>query len=281
VEELRPGQSVGRGDLVARFIPASPSAEKVEKSGKEVKNPEKVVEKKPEKKEPTLAERYGISAEDMQLLGAKSLSEMGRGVLNLSGDKGETGRAVVNLTPQYQCELQYQDYRSPYLIARARLQSPAASGGAAKPVIENTVYLEPGKPSAEGITNLSEALILVVQLHDIQAMGFGQMAQGDQEITLNTSRGEMTNVGPLSLRLRRVNGNDAKNDRDDTCELIVNTDTWSITIKLEEGGPVKFVEDWRFQAVDVQPTTGAKDGEGTARIRIFHARPDVGGQVRR
>jgi len=278
---LRPGLPIQSGDLVVTLIPAAPSADKAEKPGKEAKNPEKVVEKKPEKKEPTLAERYGISAEDMQLLGAKSLSEMGRGVLSLSGDKGETGRAVVNLTPQYQCELQYQDFRSPYLIARARLQSPAASGGAAKPVIENTVYLEPGKPSAEGITNLSEALILVVQLHDIAPIQFGQMPEGEQEVTLKTGL-PYRKVGPLVLSLREVSANDAQNDRDDTCVLDVTTSTGgTATVALDEGGPAQFVEDWRFQATDVRPTSGAKNGEGTARIRIFHARPPVGGQVKK
>jgi len=273
VAELQPGQEVRSGEPVARLIPAPPSSDKTKEPGKEAKNPEKVVEKKPEKKEPTLAERYGISAEDLQLLGAKSLSEMGRGVLSLSGDKGETGRVVVNLTPQYQCELQYQDYRSPYLIARARLQSPAAGGGAAKPVIENTVYLEPGKPSAEGITNLSEALILVVQLHDIQAMGFGQMAQGTQEITLNTNNRDMRNLGPLSLRLSKVNENDPNNDRDDTCELIVNTPEEIVTITLDESGQAQFTRDWQWQAIDVRPTSGTKTGEGSARIRIRYA-PD-------
>ena len=277
---LRPGLPIQSGDLVVTLIPAAPSADKAEKPGKEAKNPEKVVEKKPEKKEPTLAERYGISAEDMQLLGAKSLSEMGRGVLSLSGDKGETGRAVVNLTPQYQCELQYQDFRSPYLIARARLQSPAASGGAAKPVIENTVYLEPGKPSAEGITNLSEALILVVQLHDIQAMGLGQMAQGAQEITLNTNSRDMRNLGPLSLRLSKVNENDPNNDRDDTCELIVNAPEEIVTITLDESGQAQFTRDWQWQAIDVRPSSGTKTGEGTARIRIRYA-PDPRFPVRK
>jgi len=74
--------------------------------------------------------------------------------------------------------------------------------------------------------------------------------------------------------LRRVHGNDAQNDRDDTCELIVNTDTQSMTITLREGGLPKFVEDWRFQAMDVRPAAGANSTQGAAHIRI--TRPSAG-----
>jgi Flp pilus assembly protein CpaB len=103
--------------------------------------------------------------------------------------------------------------------------------------------------------------------------GSGLIPQSAQ-VTLNTSSRDMKNVGPLSLRLRRVNANEAQNDRDDTCELIVNTDTQSMTITLREGGLPKFVEDWRFQAMDVRPAAGANSTQGTAHIRI--TRPSAG-----
>jgi hypothetical protein len=109
------------------------------------------------------------------------------------------------------------------------------------------------------------------------------MPLGEQEIILGTIRDEITNVGPLRLNLRRVNVNDPQNDRDDTCELIANTDTQSMTVTLEEGGAPQFVGGWRFQAVDVQPATGAKSGtqsgKGTARIRILHVSPPAGGKA--
>jgi len=69
------------------------------------------------------------------------------------------------------------------------------------------------------------------------------------------------------VRLRGVHKNDAKDDRDDTCELVVRTDTQSITMTLDEGGQAQFAEDWQLQAIDVRPAPGANI-EGAARIRI-------------
>jgi len=98
---------------------------------------------------------------------------------------------------------------------------------------------------------------------------------GGLEITLRTDSKVMKDVGPLGLGLRRVTANDPNDDRHDKCEVIVCTQKQSMDINLEEGGAPQFVEDWRFQAVDVRPAGGANSTQdGTARIRI--TRPSAG-----
>ena len=52
--------------------------------------------------------------------------------------------------------------REPYLIVRGSLRSKDQETA----LLENTIYLESGKPTLLGITNLREALILLVQLRD-------------------------------------------------------------------------------------------------------------------
>jgi hypothetical protein len=109
-----------------------------------------------------LAAQYGISRADMELFGIDGVALLNRAIVSLLAERGEMGRAVVSLTPDYRCELEFQDVREPYLLARGRLLG--ASGSA---LIENTLYLERDKPTLLGLTNMrGEALILVFRLHD-------------------------------------------------------------------------------------------------------------------
>jgi len=107
-----------------------------------------------------VAEHYGISKEDLERFGLTSVSELGRGGISLIGERGPVGKATLSLAEAYQCELEFLDLRGPYLIVKARLRQ-VDSG---KILIENSLFLEAGKPSVLGLTNLREALILVVRL---------------------------------------------------------------------------------------------------------------------
>jgi hypothetical protein len=69
---------------------------------------------------------------------------------------------MVSLSSNYSCMLEFQDVREPYLIVRGTLLSKYPD----TTLLENTIYLESGKPTLLGITNLREALILLVQLRD-------------------------------------------------------------------------------------------------------------------
>ena len=110
-----------------------------------------------------LAAKYGISEEDLKLFGLGNLAELGKGVVTISGEPGEGGKARVSLTEAYAAELQFQDVREPYVIIRGRLSGIQPADRA---LLENTLYLEKDKPTLLGLTNLKDALMLIVRLHD-------------------------------------------------------------------------------------------------------------------
>ena len=106
--------------------------------------------------------RFAISDEDLEAFGFDTVSEIGRGMVTLAADPEATDGAKVTLGAGYQCEIVFQDRRDPYLIVRGRLL-----GGDGKALLlENTLYLEKAKPALLGLTNLDEALILVVERLD-------------------------------------------------------------------------------------------------------------------
>ncbi len=109
-----------------------------------------------------LAKQFGLSKEDMEFLGVEQLEKVGQGVLHLVPERGKSGTAMVSLSANYSCTLEFQDVREPYLIVRGSLRSKYPD----TTLLENTIYLESGKPTLLGITNLREALILLVQLRE-------------------------------------------------------------------------------------------------------------------
>lgn len=109
-----------------------------------------------------LAKQFGLSDEDMEFLGVQGLEKVGQGIVHLVPERGEAGTAMVSLSANYSCTLEFQDVREPYLIVRGILRSKDPE----TTLLENTIYLECGKPTLLGITNLREALILLVQLRD-------------------------------------------------------------------------------------------------------------------
>lgn len=107
-----------------------------------------------------LMKRYGLSKEELSTFGITAVRELGRGVVALAGEPGRAGRARVALTEHYLAELEFLDLREPYLIVKGSLSE--AAGG--KTLLENTLYLRPGESHRLGLTNLRQALILVVRL---------------------------------------------------------------------------------------------------------------------
>jgi len=117
--------------------------------------------------DPKLAARYGISEDDLMLFGFDAVAQLGKALVVLSAEKGGAGRTLVSLTENYRCEMEFQDIRPPYLIVKGRLLGAQPD----KPLLENTLYLEKDKPSLLGLTNLRQALILVLRLHDTTSAG--------------------------------------------------------------------------------------------------------------
>lgn len=109
-----------------------------------------------------LAAEYGIGKDDFKMFGFDGVAELGRGIVALAGEKGEAGKAAVSLSEGYRCELEFLDMRQPYLIVRGRLTDAKTD----RPLLENTLFLESTKPSLLGLTNLRQALILVVRRHE-------------------------------------------------------------------------------------------------------------------
>ncbi|HUT24945.1 MAG TPA: efflux RND transporter periplasmic adaptor subunit [Sumerlaeia bacterium] len=181
-------QPVNGGDVVATILPDPPSPEAGANKGEEAKAGATGAE---------TAKRYGITKKDLDLFEIAALSERGRGVLTLVGERGELGRATLALTPQYRFEVDFADVREPYVIVKARLveagdataalpapparpveegagaaEAPASADAgqekgvarSGKVLLENTLFLEEGKPSVLGLTNLRQSLVLVVTL---------------------------------------------------------------------------------------------------------------------
>lgn len=105
------------------------------------------------------AKDYGISPEDLKVMGFETVRELGRGMVSLAGRKDDLGKATVTLSDSYRCQLEYQDLQKPYLILRGSLTGDKAD----KQLLSNTLFLEKDKPALLGLTNLKEALILLVK----------------------------------------------------------------------------------------------------------------------
>ncbi|HPA48040.1 MAG TPA: hypothetical protein PK395_19910 [bacterium] len=104
--------------------------------------------------------RYGISKEDLEIFGFTSVKEMGKAVVNLLGVPDETGKAEATLSDSFSCELEFRDFMEPYLVLTGKLKDQEG-----KALLSNSVYLQTGKPSVLGLTNLHQAVILVLRLH--------------------------------------------------------------------------------------------------------------------
>jgi hypothetical protein len=113
---------------------------------------------------------------------------LGKALVDVLAEAGPSGRALTTLGEEYQCELEFQEERPPYVIIKGRLMENRvnaaldkvrASGlmsemdyqkeknlnaSASRVLLENSVFLEPGKPALLGVTNLNQALILLLRL---------------------------------------------------------------------------------------------------------------------
>ncbi|MBN1868200.1 hypothetical protein JW916_13020 [Candidatus Sumerlaeota bacterium] len=142
--------------------------------------------------------------------------------------------------------------------------SRVASFIASLPQIENkqlqkVIYLD-HVPSGEMTSELQEIL-------DLTGAAPAEQEQG-QTVTKSLRTGQETTVGDLSIRLIRVNGNDAADDRDDDCELIVRTATQSQTATITEFNS-QFIEDYEILVDDVRPSGTAGEGRVTLKIRYI------------
>ncbi len=109
------------------------------------------------------ASHAGLSPEDLRSLGIGDVRELGRAVLDVTAERGELGRVTARLGEGYEVELAFQDLRDPYLILRGTLKQSGRDDEPAQRLLENSVYLETSKPALLGLTNLREALILVLR----------------------------------------------------------------------------------------------------------------------
>jgi len=112
-----------------------------------------------DRKSLTLLQDYGIAEEDLAAFGFVAGQELGKGMVSLVGQRGDEGNAKVALSESYTCEFEYMDFRKPYLILKGRMLDQRTN----KCLLENTLYLEPDKPALLGLTNMRNALILIVR----------------------------------------------------------------------------------------------------------------------
>jgi len=160
VPEIRPSVKPEEALAVITIdYPPSPGAVYYRPEATFIPTPEKL---EPQEDITDLAKQFGLSKEDMEFLGVQGLEKVGQGIVHLLPERGEAGTAMVSLSANYSCTLEFQDVREPYLIVRGSLRSKYPD----TTLLENTIYLESGKPTLLGITNLREALILLVQLRD-------------------------------------------------------------------------------------------------------------------
>ncbi|MFP4380021.1 MAG: M23 family metallopeptidase [Candidatus Sumerlaeia bacterium] len=81
------------------------------------------------------------------------------------------------------------------------------------------------------------------------------------------AKGSRASFGNARFLLRGIYNNDDDDPDDDSCDLIVNTPSQSVQIRLEEYGVAEFVGDYRFEARRVDPR---RDNDGTAQIRVSY-----------
>ncbi|RJP21955.1 MAG: hypothetical protein C4527_22550 [Candidatus Omnitrophota bacterium] len=105
-------------------------------------------------------QKYGIDQKDLELFQFEAIRDLAKGIVHLLAEHGEVGVAQLSLSDQYYCKLAFQDLRSPYLVVKGSFYTTQNE----KPLLENTIFLQEGKPALLGITNLRQALILVLRL---------------------------------------------------------------------------------------------------------------------
>lgn len=103
---------------------------------------------------------YGLTLNDLKRMELNTVKELGKGMVNLLAERGDIGRARVSLSDLYACQLEFMDIREPYLLVKGGLLESAEN----KLLIENTLFLQKDKSSLLGVTNLRDALILIVRL---------------------------------------------------------------------------------------------------------------------
>ncbi|MCX7047735.1 MAG: hypothetical protein NTX50_19895 [Candidatus Sumerlaeota bacterium] len=161
---ISPNERAEAGQIVATLIPdekpaAPPSAKTEEAQGAKATISQDV---QADTFSSDLAAQFGLSREDLKLFGFDGVAQLGKGITTLIAERGEAGRTLVALTDEYRCQLEFLDDRPPYLVVKTTLSGPQSE----KPLLENTSFLEKGKPAIIGLTNLRQALILVLRLHD-------------------------------------------------------------------------------------------------------------------
>ncbi len=103
---------------------------------------------------------YNISINDLEIFGLNSITELARTKVQLIGERGEIGSLQAALSDNYHCKINFLDTRKPYIMVKGGLYKKDAE----TPIVENTIFLEEAKPALLGVTNMKEALILIVKI---------------------------------------------------------------------------------------------------------------------
>ena len=108
---------------------------------------------------------YGIDPKDVDLFGFDLVAELSKLNVNLVAEHGEAGKLAAALGDKYHVKLEFLDSRPPYILVKCGLFAKS-DDGMDKPLIENTLFLENEKPALLGLTNLKQALILLVKIQN-------------------------------------------------------------------------------------------------------------------
>lgn len=102
--------------------------------------------------------QFGMTPDDLKVLGFDGAVVTGRGAIDLVAKPGKTGEARVTLGGRYVFRIQYEQEQGGFLLVETSIEGEKT----AKPLAQNTMMLEKGKPAFLGVTNLSGAVIVAV-----------------------------------------------------------------------------------------------------------------------
>ncbi len=104
-------------------------------------------------------EQFGMTPDDLNILGFDGAVVSGRGIIDLLSIPGEGGSASLTLGNEFSFSVQFQQEQGGYLVIEATLQQ---SKNSSTPLAQNTMMLEKDKPTFLGVTNLAGAVIVIV-----------------------------------------------------------------------------------------------------------------------
>ncbi|MCE5230823.1 hypothetical protein LLG95_14695 [bacterium] len=175
-----------------------------------------------------------LTAKDLEALGVKKVTEIGRAIVQLAGEKGELGDASVNLGGGYGVDLSFQDYRRPYLVLRGTLLSGV--GAPKQAPVETPVRSE------------------------------------IKQTTVTLKRGEEKEFDGAVFRMLRAYARDPQDPKLDQVQIAINYHRETLKESINELESMMILDEFEITAEEITAAPGNK-GDGTVKLRIRHIPP--------